>query len=355
MIKVALGLQGGGSHGSFTWGVLDRLLEEVERGRLEITAVSGASAGAINAAVLACGLAEGGPALARSRLAEAWRTISEAGARSGNALFFGEPGLFGLNIDWNPGAIALEALGLIVSPYTNPFYRDVLGPLLQDVLPAKRLAQLNEATAPRVFVTATNVATNQRTNFSQPDVTIDAIRASACLPADFRAVRIGDETFWDGGYLGNPALEPLLDHADDLFVIMANPLERSTGVPPKSPRAIQDRLNEITFNASVVLEMNGIAAVNGVLRDLQAQGIEYRGKYRPIHLHLIRDDKFLASLGSVSKSSTAWVLLSQLHAAGYAAAARFFVDRGDDLGRSGTAAIERDVVRPIIKGTPHPG
>ena len=355
MTKIGLGLQGGGSHGAFTWGVLDRLLEEVEAGRLAITAVSGASAGAINAAVLACGLAEGGPTLARTRLEEVWRKISEAGTLGGNALFYGEPGLFGLNIDWNPGAIALEALGLVVSPYTNPFYRDALGPLLGEVLPPERLAALNGEAAPRVFVTATDVATNWRANFSQPHITIESIRASACLPADFRAVQIGGETFWDGGYLGNPALEPLLDHADDLFVILANPLERRTGMPPRGPRAIADRLNEITFNASVVLEMNGIAAVNALLRDLQAQGIAYRGKYRPVHLHLIRDDTFLASLGSTSKNSTSWVLLSQLHAAGYAAAAEFFGKKSDDIGRCGTAEIERDVVRPLVKGRPPPG
>ena len=355
MHQVGLGLQGGGSHGAFTWGVLDRLLEEVDAGRLAITAISGASAGAINATVVGAGLAEGGPALARTRLAEAWRAVSDAGALGGNALFYGEPGPFGLNIDWNPGAIALEALGLIVSPYTNPFYRDALGPVLHAILPAERLAWLNGDAAPRVFVTATNVATNERAFFSQTDITIESIRASACLPNDYRAVQIGAETFWDGGYLGNPALEPLLDHADDLFVILANPLERRTGMPPKGPRAIADRLNEITFNASVVLEMNGIAAVNALLRDLQAQGIAYRGKYRPVHLHLIRDDAFLASLGSVSKNSTSWVLLSQLHAAGYAAAARFFAERSGDVGRCGTEAAAAELVRPMVKGRPRPG
>ena len=354
MHKVGLGLQGGGSHGAFTWGVLDRLLEQVEVERLEIVAVSGTSAGAINATVLACALVEDGPGLARTRLAEVWRKISETGAVSGNAFFYGEPGPFGLNIDWNPGAIALEALGLVVSPYTNPFYRDALGPLLREVLPAERLARLNGDGAPRVFVTASNVATNWRANFSQPDITIETIRASACLPADHRAVQIEGETYWDGGYLGNPALEPLLDHADDLFVILANPLERKTGMPPKGPRAILDRLNEITFNASLVLEMNGIAAVNALLRDLQAQGIAYRGKYRPIHLHLIRDDQFLATLGSVSKSSTSWVLLSQLHDAGYAAATRFFAEKADNVGRCGTAEVERELVRPMFKGRLRP-
>lgn len=126
MRKVGIGLQGGGTHGAFTWGALDRMLEEVEAGRLEIAAISGASAGALNAAVMACGLVEGGPGLARSRLREFWETVSVRGAMAGNALVYGDPGPFGFNIDWNPAAIAVEAFGLVVSPYTNPFYRDAL-------------------------------------------------------------------------------------------------------------------------------------------------------------------------------------------------------------------------------------
>ncbi|MGI4797251.1 MAG: patatin-like phospholipase family protein, partial [Janthinobacterium lividum] len=149
MRKVGIGLQGGGTHGAFTWGALDRILEEVEAGRLEIAAISGASAGALNAAVAACGLVEGGPTLARARLREFWETVSLRGAMAGNALVYGDPGWFGFNIDWSPAAIAVEALGLVVSPYTNPFYRDALGPILRELLPPTRLARLNEAGAPR--------------------------------------------------------------------------------------------------------------------------------------------------------------------------------------------------------------
>lgn len=349
MRKVALGLQGGGAHGAFTWGALDRILDEVEAGRLEIAAISGASAGALNAAVAACGLAEGGPALARARLAELWRLVAERGALGGNALFFGEPGPFGLNIDWNPGAIALEALGLVLSPYDNPFYRDPLGPLLQQVLPRERLERLNGPGAPRVFVTAVNVGNNTRRNFSQPDISIDVLRASACLPAEFRAVQLGDEYFWDGGYLGNPALEPLLDKADDLLLVLVNPLT-SRDTPPRNARTILDRLNEITFNASVVLEMNSIAAINSLLQELQDKGIEYSGKYRPINLHCIRDDAFLAELGVVSKSSASWLLLQKLHEAGRGAADRFFADHGDAIGHRGSCDVKRDMVERVLKG-----
>lgn len=347
MPKVSLALQGGGSHGAFTWGALDRLLEAVENGQFEVAAISGSSAGAINAAVAACGLIEGGPALARTRLAELWRLISVRGALSGNALFgFADPGPF--NIDWSPAAIALEALGLVVSPYTNPFYRDTLGPVLEQLLPPSRLARLNQASSPRVFLTATNVGSDERRNFSQPHVTIDTLRASACLPTEFRAVPIGGAYYWDGGYLGNPALEPLLRQADDILLVLVNPLKR-TDVPPRSARAILDRLNEISFNASVVLETNGIVAVNKLLRELETLGVEYRGKYRPINLHLIHDDAFEAKLGVVSKSSTSWALLQALHEAGYAAAGSFLRENGSKIGQPGSATGVEKLIAPVIR------
>ena len=347
--RVSLALQGGGSHGAFVWGALDRLLQEAESGRFEIAALSGASAGAINATVAACGLVEGGPALARQRLAEVWRLISERGAMSGNALFFGDPGPFGFNIDWSPGAIALEALGLVVSPYTNPFYRDPLGPLLQQVLREERLARLNAAASPRVFLTAVNVATNMRRNFTQPEVSVDTIRASACLPTEFQAVQIGADYFWDGGYLGNPALEPLLGAADDLLLVLVNPLNRAD-VPPRGARAILDRLNQITFNASVILEMNAIAAINALLQELRDKGIDYEGKYRPINLHVIRDDAFEATLGFVSKSSTSWALLQKLHDAGTRAADRFLQNAASTIGQRSSCDVKRELVQPTLKG-----
>ena len=331
--RVSLALQGGGTHGAFTWGALDRIMFEVEAGRLEIAAIGGVSAGGINAVVTACGLVEGGPALARERLAELWGLISARGTLAGNALYFGEPGPWGFNIDWSPGAIALEALGLVVSPYTNPFYRDALGPLLRDLLPPARLARLNEATAPRVVVTATDIVTTTRRHWSQPDLSVDVLRASACLPAEFKAVEIDGVPYWDGGYLANPAFDPLLPFADEILLVLVNPLG-DPAAPPRGPRAILDRLNQITFNAAVVLEMNAIEAINSLLAELKAQGIDYAGKYRPIRIGLIRDEPFLAGLGVVSKSSTSRVLLDALHDAGFAAADRFFSDGGDDAKRA---------------------
>jgi NTE family protein len=347
---VTLALQGGGTHGAFTWGVLDRLLEEVEAERLEIKAISGASAGAINAVVTAAGLIEGGPAVARTRLRQFWRRLSERGDRAGNALFgFGEPGPFGLNIDWSPAAIMLEAAGLVVSPYTNPLYSDTLAPLLEESFPADALARLNKGHGPRVFLSAVNVATNQRKIFTQPNVTIDTLRASACLPAEFKAVTINGQPYWDGGYLGNPALKPLLREAPDVILVMVNPLRR-TGMPPRSARAILDRLNEITFNASVVLELNAIASVNEILREAEAQQLPLKTRYRRIHVHLIRDDAFMAELGVVSKSSTSWTLLSALHRAGMRAASAFLERHRDDIGQQSSLNIKDALTRGVLQG-----
>lgn len=347
---VALALQGGGTHGAFTWGVLDRLLQEVAAGAFAIAGISGASAGAINATVTAAGLIEGGPALARTRLREFWQLLSERGAQAGNALYgFGAPGPFGWNIDWSPAAIMLEAAGLVVSPYTNPFYVDTLAPLLEAALPAERLARLNGGDGPRLFLSAVNIATNERAIFSQPEISIDTIRASACLPAEFQSVTVGGAPYWDGGYLGNPALEPLIDAADDIMLVMINPLQRDD-MPPRSARAILDRLNEITFNASVVLELNAIATINEILRDAEARGIDLQSRYRRVHLHLIRDDAFMAGLGVVSKSSTSWTLLSALHRAGVRAAEAFLSRHRDDIGKRSSLDMKQELTRKVLKG-----
>ncbi len=348
---IGLALQGGGSHGAYTWGVLDRVLQEVEAGRLKIAAISAASAGSINAAVMAAGLVEGGPSLARIRLAEFWRRLSQAGEWAGNSLFgFAEPGPFGYNIDWSPGAIILEAAGLVISPYTNPFYADALGPVLQEVLPPERLARLNEGAGPRLFLCAVDITNNARTLFSQPGVTIDVLRASSCLPTEFRAVTIDGTPYWDGGFIGNPALAPLVDVADDLLLVLANALVRAD-MPPRGARAIQERLNEVTFNASVVLEMNAIAGINTLLDELHAAGVDYKGQYRRVNLHLIRDDAYLASLGYVSKSSTSWTFLQALHAEGFKVASRFFKESGDKIGHCCSFDVKAELTHPVLKPT----
>jgi len=346
---IALALQGGGSHGAFTWGVLDRLLQEIKAGMLCIGASSGSSAGGINAALTVSGLLSGGPDIARRKLAAFWESVSRRGFLGGNALFYSEPSLFGgINLDWSPIAIALEAMGLVVSPYTNPFYSDALAPLVAEAFPASELATVNAARSPRLFVGATNVTSNERVVFSQPDISVDALRASACLPTDFKAVTIDGVPYWDGGYLGNPPLSPLLDHAQDLMLVLVNAFHRDA-MPPHSAPAIMDRLNEITFNASVVLEINAIEAINSVLAELAASGVRYDGRYRPIRLHAIRNDAFVEQLGFVSKSSTSLEFLTRLHDIGYRTAEDWLRDHHSAIGIASSLDVKAELTNKILK------
>ena len=346
---ISLALQGGGSHGAFTWGVLDRLLQEVAAERLHLAAISGTSAGALNAALTASGLVQGGPDLARQNLAAFWRAVSRRGFFAGNAFLYGEPGPFGgFNLDTSPVSIALEAVGLVVSPYTDPFYTDALAPLIAQAFPAAALTALNAAAEPRLFITATDVASNGRAIFTQPGISAASLRASAALPTEFKAVTIGGVPYWDGGYLGNPALSPLLDYAQDLLLVLVNPFHRAD-MPPRTAPGILDRLNEITFNASVVLEINAIEAINSLLAELADSGVPYAGRYKPIRLHAIRDDAYLATLGFVSKNSTSWAFLSALHDAGYRTADQWLAAHRDDLGKRASLDVKAELTDKVLK------
>lgn len=348
--KVALALQGGGSHGAFTWGVLDRLLEATQQAApFDIAAISGASAGGINATLCVAGLATGGATNARAKLRAFWEQVSRAGTLGGNALFgFAEPGPFGnWNIDWNPAAIMLEAIGLVASPYDNPFYRDPLGPVIRSALSESELATLNtKSGAPQLFICTTNVRTNERAIFTQPQISVDVLRASACLPSEFRTVSVEGIPYWDGGYLGNPPLAPLVDHAQDLILILVNPFVRHD-MPPKNARGILERLNEIGFNASVVLEVNAIEAVNRVL-DSAGEAAK-QSRFKPVRFHLIRDDDYLAKFGSVSKSSTSWSLLETLFERGRKVAGEWLEQNQAKIGQASSLDVKSALLDPTLK------
>ncbi|TDG07078.1 patatin-like phospholipase family protein [Paraburkholderia guartelaensis] len=349
--KVALALQGGGSHGAFTWGVLDRLLESTSQGTpFSVEAISGASAGGINATLCAAGLANGGAAKAREMLRTFWEAVSRAGEQAGNPLFgFSDPGPFGRwNIDWSPGAIFTEIVGLVASPYNNPFYRDPLGPIIRSALPETDLSTLNaKSGGPQIFIGATNVRTNERTIFTQPEISVDVLRASACLPSEFRTVNIHGVPYWDGGYLGNPPLAPLIAHAQDLILILVNPFVRHD-MPPKNARGILDRLNEIGFNASVVLEVNAIEAVNRVLDSIGEEAAS-KSRFKTVRFHLIRDDDFLAKFGFVSKSSTSWSLLKTLFDRGREVADAWIKNNYANLGQASSLNVKDALLDPTLK------
>ena len=329
--KICLALQGGGSHGAFTWGVLDGLLEEES---LEIQAVSGTSAGAMNGAVLIDALKSGGRQHAHERLERFWRSIAEAGDnifKPGRMLF---PG-FGPNSEWSPVALWTEMLSLVWSPYDNPFYANLLADVIGKELPD--FNALNDDRMPYLFVCATNVKTNRRRIFGPGELGVGALTASACLPTIFRSIEVNGEFYWDGGYLGNPALYPLRSPAltSDLLIVWVNPLNQPN--VPTNARDILDRLNEITFNATLVQEIEAIDAVN----ELKANGHAFDSPYKRIRLHEIKDEPNLARLGHASKSNTDWNFLLELRDLGRQAAKRWLRTSLNDVGRKTTADMHR--------------
>jgi len=206
---------------------------------------------------------------------------------------------------------------------------------------------VNAGSGPRLFLTATNVTSNARAIFTQPDISAISLRASACVPTDFKAVSIDGVPYWDGGYLGNPSLTPLLDQAQDLLLVLVNAFRRD-GMPPHTAPAILDRLNEITFNASVVLEVNAIEAINSLLAELEASGVTYTGRYKPVRLHSIRNDKFVEQLGFVSKNSTSWGFLCELRDAGYQTAESWVARHLDKVGKRSSVNVKAELTGVVL-------
>ena len=344
---IDLALQGGGSHGAFTWGVLDRLLDDETLG---IAGVSGTSAGALNAAVLATGMAEGGRAGARVALRAFWHDVAthqapgtscfgSAAAAPGGWPTFAPPGLAGYNLDGNPFYAWSQHFLRLFSPYQ---FNPLGGNPLRDVLARHvRPRVLTHGPLP-LFITATSVRTGQPRVFDQNDLSIDALLASACLPQIFRAVEIDGEAYWDGGYSGNPAIWPLVYNTDalDVLLVKINPLVRTD--TPNTPEEIADRVNEITFNASLVSEMRAISFVQRLIDTGHIQARNYKN----LRLHMVADDEGLAPLHASSKLNTDRSFLEALHALGRAAAERWLLAHRADVGVRGTLDLEGTFLTP---------
>jgi NTE family protein len=294
---VNLALQGGGAHGAFTWGVLDRLLED---GRVAIEAISGTSAGAINAAVLAQGHLKGGAEGARVELDRFWRRLSELGWLSPVHRGLYERAMGSWNIDDSPASVFVDQLSRVVSPYQlNPLNLSPLRDLLAGMLDVEAL------TAPdaiKLFITATNVRTGKARIFERRELSLDALLASACLPQVFQAVVIEGEPYWDGGYMGNPSLWPLIYGCGsrDIVIVEINPLTR-TGVP-RTAAEIMNRLNEITFNGSLMREIRAIAFVERLV-DADDRHPEAR-RLKKMLIHMIEAEHAMEKLGVASKMNT---------------------------------------------------
>jgi NTE family protein len=328
-LLIDLALQGGGSHGAFTWGVLDRLLEE---NWLRIAAISGTSAGAMNAAVLADGWTEGGAAGARTALDRFWQRVSRAAAfsplqRSPLDRLMGR-----WTLDTSPAYLFMDLMSRVLSPYAlNPLDFNPLRRILSESVDCDRLAH----SPIKLFITATSVRTGRGRIFRNPEITADVLLASACLPTMFRAVEIGGEAYWDGGYAGNPTITPLVreSEAHDTILVQINPRERTD--LPRSAADILNRLNEISFNSPLMKELRMIA----LLRQVADPGSGEGARWAQMRTHRIMTDA-LVKFGASSKLNAEWKFLAMLRDEGRLAASEFLKPHADDLGRRSTADID---------------
>ena len=330
-VLVDLALQGGGSHGAFTWGVLDRLLEE---SWLRIDGISGTSAGAMNGAVLVAGFAAGGPEGARSSLDAFWKRVSHSARfspirRSPLDVMLGR-----WTLDTSPFYLAFDLASRVFSPYdlaprgSNP---------LRDVLAASVDFSLLARAPIRLFVTATNVRTGRGRVFRNAEITPDVLLASACLPTLFQAIEIDGEPYWDGGYSGNPTITPLVRECDsrDTLLVAVNPVERPG--TPRSAREILDRLNEVSFNATLLKELRMIA----LLRQVADPGTSEGAQWAHMRIHLIASS-VLSTLGASSKFNAEWDFLCMLRDEGRRCAETFLDAHAGNVGKQ--SSIDLDVL-----------
>ncbi len=327
---VNLALQGGGAHGAFAWGVLDCLLED---GRIGIEAITATSAGAMNATVLAYGLAEGGREGARRALANFWRRVSHA-AMSG-PLRPSPWDQFTHNhaLDASPAFAIFDILARMMSPYQlNPLNWNPLRHVLEECVDFERL---RKATSVKLFLSATNVRTGKVRVFNTCEITPDAVLASACLPFMFQAVEIDGEPYWDGGYMGNPAIYPLIYHcgSQDVVIVHINPLVREG--TPKTAQEILNRINEISFNSSLMREMRVIHFVTKLIDD----GKIADGEMKRMLIHSISDDEMMGQLSVSSKMNGDWEFLTHLRDVGHARATAWLRESFDRIGKETTADL----------------
>lgn len=332
--KISLALQGGGAHGAFTWGVLDHILED---GRLEVEAISAASAGAMNAVAMIDGWMEGGNEGARKQLESFWRDVSYDGKWSSP-----QRSVIGALMD--PFGVSASMQGFwsdwfqqTSSPYDfNPLDINPLEEVLEKQIDFKRMRACEQF---RLSISATNVETGKIRIFERPEITARHIMASACLPTLFQAVVIDNTPYWDGGYMGNPALYPLFygPQTDDILLVQVNPIRRA-GIP-KTPQAIQRRLNEITFNATLLREF---LAVEFVTR-LVEQGVLPGQRYKRVNMHRIEPGTTFSAAKGGNKFDSGWDGLRHWRDAGRKAAKLWLAENWAMIGQKGTFDLKAEL------------
>ncbi len=304
---INLALQGGGAHGAFAWGVLDRLLEDE---RIAFEGLSATSAGAMNAVTLAYGMTLGGREGAKTALMQFWRRVAHAGMISPLQPTWFERVQHNHSLENSPAFVMFDLISRLYSPYQfNPLNYN---PLRQVLEQSVDFEMLREKSALKLFLSATNVRTGKVKVFGNDELSADAVLASACLPFMFQAVSIKGEDYWDGGYMGNPAIFPLIYKCEsrDIVIVHINPIERNE--TPTTARDILNRINEISFNSSLMREMRAIAFVTKMIDD----GTIDDGKMKRMLIHAIEGQDFMRELGVSSKMNADWEFLTHLRDVG---------------------------------------
>lgn len=327
---LSLALQGGGSHGAFTWGVMHRLMSDPH---IYIDGISGTSAGAMNAAIFADGFLKGRRQGAIDALERFWlRVANLPGLPRG--LSQGIPGLSdGWGVDNDPAFMMMDIMTRLWSPaQLNPLQLNPLRDLLDELVDFDGVRARPDV---KLFVTASNVRTCKSRVFRTHELTSQVLMASACLPLMFEAVEIDGEHYWDGGYLGNPAIYPLIHEcaSSDVVIVQINPLVRPE--VPKTSREILNRINEMTFNSSLVREMAGIATITSLVES----GALNDDRYTAVRFHQISAEEELAKYGALSKMNTERSFLEHLHRLGYETADKWIAENFERLGWESTIDV----------------
>lgn len=329
--RISLALQGGGALGAYTWGALDQLLEDE---RIDIAAISGTSAGAINGVVLAEGYEKGGAEGARVKLREFWEGVARAGLSNPYRRTPMMAFLSAFSPAWaNSMSIWADLASRVASPYDlNPLNLNPLKELLEEMLDFEAVRGCRSVS---LFISATNVETGRVRVFRTEELTADHVMASACLPLLFRAVDIDGTPYWDGGYVGNPALFPLfsVEATRDILIVQIHPIERP-GAPRSAPDIIA-RVNEITFNSSLLSELRAIEFVGRLLDQSRLP----EGRYRKMLIHSIREDKAMRPLHMGINLNTDLHFFEDLFKTGREACRLWLSQNFDALGERSTVDL----------------
>lgn len=332
--SINLALQGGGSHGAFTWGVLDYLMED---GRVNIEGISGTSAGAMNAVVFAQGYMDGGAQGARESLENFWRKVSNLAMfsplkRSPMSVLTGNWDMSG-----SPAYIMMDLLSRVASPYeTNPFQFNPLLELVETTIDFEKVRACKDI---ELFIAATNVQSGKIKVFEREELTADMILASACLPTIYQAVEVDGIPYWDGGFSGNPPLFPLFQTTEskDIVIVQVNPIERNK--TPKTAREIQNRINEISFNSSLLRELRSIEFVHRLLKENKLDTDHYAN----ILVHRIEATEQINPLSASSKMNSEWSFLTHLRDIGRESARVFLDQHYDNIGKESSLDLEHEI------------